>query len=183
MKSFAISALVAGVLGLAAGGAYADAGTIQFNGELVAGTCDINVNGGGSADGTVALPKVQTKDLTGATGKITAGDTSYKVELKNCTPVSGYSKASVFYQAGATVDPVDGRLIVQPGGAENVKIELLNQDGTQIKVGYASDIQNSKPVDISSGDATLYYIARYYATGKTTAGVANSSVVYSIDYQ
>ncbi|MDR5838482.1 fimbrial protein [Caballeronia sp. LZ034LL] len=183
MKKIAVSALVAGILGTAAAGAFADAGTIQFNGELIAGTCDTDVNGGGSADGTVALPKVQTRDLTGATGKITAGDTSYKIALKNCTPVSGHSKASVFYQAGATVDPVDGRLIVQPGGAENVKLELLNQDGTQIKVGYSSDLQNSKPVDISSGQATLYYIARYYATGQTSAGAANSSVVYSINYQ
>ncbi|BAN25156.1 fimbrial protein [Caballeronia insecticola] len=183
MKSFAISAVAAAALGLVSAGAHADSGTIQFNGELIAGTCDTDVDGGGSADGTVKLPAVQTRDLTGASGKITGGDTSYKVILKNCTAITGFSKALVFYQAGATVDPVDGRLIVQPGGAENVKIELLNQDGTQIKAGYATDLQNSKAVDISSGGATLWYIARYYATGQTTAGAANSSVVYSVAYQ
>ncbi|WP_250473662.1 fimbrial protein [Caballeronia sp. GAFFF1] len=181
MKKSVISAVVAGLLSVAAGGAFASDGTITFNGALTAATCTINGNGTSSKDFTVTLPTVSTSTLT-ASGQ-TAGTTSYSIALSACSPVTTTSKASVFYQAGTTVDPSDGRLLVAAGGAGNVKLELLNQDGSQIKAGYSSDLQNSKPASIASGAATLYYDVRYYATGATSAGPANSSVVYSIDYQ
>ncbi|MDR5856700.1 fimbrial protein [Caballeronia sp. LZ062] len=181
MKKSLISAVIAGLLGVAASGAFASDGTITFNGALTASTCTINGNGTSSKDFTVTLPTVSTSTLT-ASGQ-TAGATSYNIALSACAPVTASSKAAVFYEAGTTVDPADGRLIVAAGGAKNVKLELLNQDQTQIKAGYSRDLQNSKPADISSGSATLSYEVRYYATGATSAGAANSSVVYSIDYQ
>ena len=104
------------------------------------------------------------------------------VALGALTGCSGGSSASVFYEAGATVDASDGRLWVATGGATNVKLQLLNSDGTQIKAGYSPDLQNSEPADITSGEATLSYQVQYYATGATGAGAANSSVVYSVDY-
>ncbi|VXB20541.1 Major fimbrial subunit SMF-1 [Burkholderia sp. 8Y] len=181
MKKSVFSALIAGLLSIAAGGAFASDGTITFNGALTASTCTINGNGTSSKDFTVTLPTVSTSTLT-ASGQ-TAGATSYNIALSACAPVTTTSKAAVFYEAGSTVDPADGRLIVATGGAQNVKLELLNQDQTPIKAGYSRDLQNSKPADISSGAATLNYEVRYYATGATSAGAANSSVVYSIDYQ
>jgi len=181
MKKSAISALIAGALSLAAGAAFASDGTITFNGALTATTCAINGNGTSSKDFTVTLPTVSTSTLTAA-GQ-TAGATSYSIALTGCTPVTTTSKAAVFYEAGSTVDPADGRLVVATGGAQNVKLELLNQDETQIKAGFSRDLQNSKAANISSGAATLNYEVRYYATAATTAGAASSSVVYSIDYQ
>lgn len=181
MKKSLVSALMAAVMGLAAGGAFASDGTINFNGALTATTCTINGNGTSSKNFTVTLPTVSTSNLK-ALGD-TAGSTSYNIALTNCAPVTSTSKASVFYEAGTTVDPADGRLMVATGGAQNVKLELLNQDASTIKAGYSRDLQNSKPADISSGAATLNYMVRYYATGATSAGAANSSVVYSIDYQ
>ncbi len=148
---------------------------------MTASTCEINGNDTSSKDFTVNLPTLSTNALTKSGD--TAGATSYHIALSKCTPVTSTSKASVFYEAGATVDPVDGRLIVAPGGAQNVKLQINNSDGSQIKAGFSTDLQNSKAADISSGAATLYYQAEYYATGATTAGAANSSVVYSIDYQ
>lgn len=181
MKKSFIPALMAAVMGLSAGGAFASDGTINFNGALTATTCTINGNGTSSKNFTVTLPTVSTSTLK-ALGD-TAGSTSYNIALTNCAPVTSTSKAAVFYEAGTTVDPADGRLTVATGGAANVKLELLNQDASTIKAGYSRDLQNSKPADISSGAATLNYMVRYYATGATSAGAANSSVVYSIDYQ
>ncbi|WP_248322527.1 fimbrial protein [Caballeronia sp. Sq4a] len=181
MKKSVISAFIAGVLSLAAGGAFASDGTITFNGALTATTCTINGNGTSSKNFSVDLPTISTSTLVKAGD--TAGDTGYSIALSQCAPVTGSSKASVFYEAGTTVDLADGRLKVAAGGAQNVKLELLNEDESLIKAGSARDLQNSKPADISSGGATLRYIVRYYATGATSAGPANSSVVYSIDYQ
>ena len=177
MKMYVISAITAAVLELTAAGAHASDGTITFNGALTANTCTINGNGTSKKDFTVTLPTVSTSTLTAA-GQ-TAGTTSYTIALTGC---SGGSSASVFYEAGATVDASDGRLVVATGGATNVKLQLLNSDGTQIKAGYSPDLQNSEPADITSGEATLSYQVQYYATGATGAGAANSSVVYSVDY-
>jgi major type 1 subunit fimbrin (pilin) len=182
MKLSVISTLVAAVLGLAAAGAHASDGTITFNGALTATTCTINGNGTNAKDFTVTLPTVSTSNLTAA-GQ-TAGSTGFNIALTACSPVTATSKAAVFYEAGATTDLSDnGLLRVDTGGAQNVKLQLLNADGSAIKAGFSRDLQNSKPADLSSGAATLYYMVQYYAKGATTAGAANSSVVYSIDYQ
>ncbi|WP_250511026.1 fimbrial protein [Caballeronia sp. GACF4] len=181
MKTFAISALVAGLLGLTAASAFASDGTITFNGALTASTCTINGNDTSSKDFTVNLPNVMTSQLT-ASGQ-TAGTTSYHIALTACSPVTASSKAAVFYEAGSTVDPSDGRLMVASGGAGNVKLQLLNSDSSPIKAGFSRDLQNSIAANISSGSALLNYQVQYYATGVTSAGAANSSVVYSIDYQ
>ncbi|MDR5802230.1 fimbrial protein [Caballeronia sp. LZ001] len=180
MKKSLISAMVAAALGLVASAAFASDGTITFNGALTATTCTINGNGTSSKDFTVTLPTVSTSTLT-ASGQ-TAGTTSYNIALTGCAPVTATSEAGVFYEAGATVDANDGRLIVATGGAGNVKLQLLNADGSMIKAGYSRELQNVKSADISSGAASLSYQVQYYATGATTAGAANSSVIYSIDY-
>jgi major type 1 subunit fimbrin (pilin) len=182
MKRSLLSALVASVVGLAAAGAHAQGdGTITFNGALTATTCTINGNGTSSKDFTVTLPTVSTSTLPAA-GEI-AGRVSYSVQLTGCTPVTASSKASVFYEAGATVDPATGMLRVEAGGAQNVALQLLNDDWSVIKAGYPLETQNSKYANLSTGSATLYYGVQSYALGVTTAGAANSSVVYSIDYQ
>ncbi|WP_250528541.1 fimbrial protein [Caballeronia sp. GAWG2-1] len=181
MKKSVVATLFAGVFAVFTGSAFASDGTITFNGALTASTCAINGNGTSAKDFTVKLPTISTSTLKAA-GE-TAGTTSYQIALTGCTPVTSSSKAAVFYEAGTSVDPADGRLTVTAGGASNVKMQLLNLDGSRIKAGYSTDLQNSKAADISSGSATLSYNVQYYATGVTTAGAANSSVVYSIDYQ
>ncbi|SAL47548.1 fimbrial protein [Caballeronia cordobensis] len=180
MNKLVYAALASGAMILASGSAFASDGTITFNGALTAQTCTVNGEGQGK-DFTVTLPTVSTAKLA-ALGQ-TAGATKYSVVLSACSPVTSSSKASVFYEAGATVDPSDGRLIVASGGAANVKLQLNNWDGSQIKAGYSATMQNSQPADISTGTATLNYQVQYYATGATTAGAANSSIVYSINYQ
>lgn len=186
MNKLVYAALASGAMILASGSAFASDGTITFNGALTAQTCTINGNGSSAKDFTVNLPTVSTGAF--AAGNQRAGMTSYNIALTNCSPVSATSKAAVFYEAGATVDPTDGRLMVASGGAQNVKLELSNASdaadkGEYIKAGYSRDMQNSKPADISSGSATLQYRVQYYATSAPTAGAANSSVTYSIDYQ
>jgi major type 1 subunit fimbrin (pilin) len=184
MKNSVLSALVATVFGLAAASAHAAAGdgTITFNGALTATTCTINGNGTSAKDFSVTLPTVSTNTLK--TAGDTAGSTGFNIALTGCTPVTATSQASVFYEAGATTDLADnGLLLVDAGGAQNVKLQLRNQDGSTIKAGFSRELQGSKPASLASGAATLYYMVQYYAKGATTAGAANSSVVYSIDYQ
>jgi major type 1 subunit fimbrin (pilin) len=114
------------------------------------------------------------------TASATAGRTPFNIALSACTPSTG--NVSTYFEPGSTTDGSTGNLVVATGGATNVQIQLLNQDATPIKAGFAQASQNSQTTALNTGAATLNYFAQYFATGATTAGAANSSVNYTISY-
>nr|WP_245841128.1 fimbrial protein [Paraburkholderia ribeironis] len=159
---------------------HAADGTITFTGNITAQTCTINGGSTGTNNFSVALPTVSASSL--ATAGQSAGRTPFNIALTGCTPGTG--NVHTFFESGGTTDPATGYLILDAGGAQNVEIALLNGlDGSEIKAGFADSLQNSYPVALSNGAATLPYFAEYKATGIATAGAANSSVMYTISYQ
>ncbi|MEA5101247.1 type 1 fimbrial protein [Pantoea sp. S18] len=158
-------------------------GTITFNGELTASTCNVIVAGQG-ADATVVLPTVSTVKLANASD--VAGRTGFNMALNNC---SGTLKtASAFFEAGATVDTVTGRLknmVTAPnGGATNVSLQLLDGDNSNvIQAGNQNQITKNTFADVASGSGTLSYAVEYFAEKGTTPGLVSSNVVYSIMYK
>ncbi|OXI70051.1 fimbrial protein [Burkholderia sp. AU28863] len=157
---------------------HAADGTITINGKIGTQTCTIDGNGTGGKDFTVALPKVSTSSL--ATGGATAGRTSFKIGLKNCSPSTG--NVYTHFEPGTTVNSTTGQLLNASGTAKNVEIGLLNGDTSNIGVGKADE--NSKAVALSNGTAELPYYAQYVATGGAAGqGTVNTSVMYSIMYQ
>ncbi|KVD61998.1 pilus assembly protein FimA [Burkholderia ubonensis] len=180
-RASAVLALVA-----AAAPAMAADGEIAFNGKVLSTTCTIAAGGGasGGKNMTVKLPSVSASALANA-GDV-AGRTPFSIQLSGCTGDS--TKVSTVFEAGSTVDSASGRLNLVSAGAEdtvasNVQINLLNDAQEPIKAGLAGSQQNSQVVALKDGGATLNYYAEYYATGKSTAGSANSRVQYSLDYQ
>ncbi|HGM5492497.1 TPA: fimbrial protein [Serratia fonticola] len=179
MKKLTIVASLIAVFGTVGVAQAASTGTITFNGELTANTCDVSIDGQ-PTDATVILPTVSTGTLD--TANRTAGDTSFMMALTNCADST--QTASAFFQAGATVD-ANGRLI-NTGTASNVSLQLLDgSSSTQqpIKIGSQEQIMNTVYNGIAGGNVSLPYIVRYFAEGATTAGTVISNVVYSIQYQ
>ncbi|WP_081082250.1 fimbrial protein [Burkholderia diffusa] len=181
-------ARAAAVLALAAVAAPAMAadGEIAFNGKVLSTTCTIGAGGGatGNKNLTVKLPNVSANSLANV-GDV-AGRTPFSIQLSGCTGDS--TKVSTVFESGSTVDSASGRLNLVSAGegdtvASNVQISLLNDAQDPIKAGLAGSQQNSQVVELKDGGATLNYFAEYYATGKATAGSANSRVQYSLDYQ
>ena len=179
MKKTIISSVLA-VAALAPIASFASDGTINFTGAVTSQTCTIN--SGASSTFTVALPKVATSALATAGAK--AGQTAFTIALSNCSPASGNARA--FFEAGANVDPVSGRLNIATGAgnATNVQIGLATIAGADIKIGASSGAQGTTPVAIAAdGTANLSYLAQYVATGAATAGATTSSVTYTIEFQ
>lgn len=176
--------IIAGAVFAAIAGFNAQAastGTITFNGELTATTCDVVVDGQ-AADATVVLPTVGTNQLTAA-GQ-TAGRTGFNMALTNCAGT--LKTASAFFEAGSSVDPVSGRLKNMTGTAGQVGLQLRDASSASqavIQAGNANQQLNTTYVDVSTGSATLPYAVEYYADGATTAGTVVSNVVYSIQYK
>lgn len=181
MKKLTIVASLVAVFGSVGLAQAASTGTITFNGELTANTCDVVVDGQ-NADATVVLPTVGTGQLDGAAK--TAGETTFTMALNNCSGT--LQTASAFFEAGASVDPVTGRLMNLSGTASNVSLQLLdasNSGQAVIQAGNANQITNTTYKNVAGGSTTLPYAVRYYAEAATTPGTVISNVVYSIQYQ
>ncbi|WP_431223872.1 fimbrial protein [Serratia sp. L9] len=181
MKKLTIVASLAAVFCTVGLAQAASTGTITFNGELIANTCDVVVDGQ-NADATVVLPSVGTGQLDGAAK--TAGETNFVMALNNCS--GSLQTASAFFEAGASVDSTTGRLKNLAGTASNVSLQLLDASSPSqavIEAGNANQVTNTTYKDVSGGSTTLPYAVRYYAEAATTPGTVVSNVVYSIQYQ
>lgn len=181
MKKLAIVASLVATFGSLGLVQAASTGTITFNGELTATTCDVIVDGQ-AADATVTLPTVGINQLT-ASGN-TAGRTGFVMALQDCAGT--LKTASAFFEAGTTVDTVTGHLKNTGGTANNVALQLLDGSSASqavILAGNQNQRVNTIYVDTTTGSASLPYAVEYYANGLTTAGTVKSSVVYSIQYK
>lgn len=175
-------------------------GKLNFNGELTSSTCKVDIEGQGP-DATITLPTVSTNTLTQA-GQVT-GRTAFTMNLSDCFYLTSgpsrmaqtrdlnfqFSTVSAFFETGATVDQAVGRLKntnTNASGATFVQLQLL--DGSNgfapIKVGSSKQVTDTVYIKINNDNkATLPYAVEYYATGATTAGKVNSSVVYTLQYK
>jgi major type 1 subunit fimbrin (pilin) len=187
MKKTLFAAALAATVGLAsvAQPSHAADGTITFQGEVVDVTCDVTGGGGASGTGdlTVTLPKVAVSALA-ASGS-TAGETPFSLNLSGVGCADGKT-AQMFVETASSVlvDPATGNLRngTPPGsgGADNVQVELLNP-ATNAQINLATN-NNQPSAAIDANTATLNYVARYSATGTTTAGTVNSDLTYSMIY-
>lgn len=182
MKLVMISAAV--TTALMASSAIAADGTIFFEGALSGNTCDITVDGN-PLPATVTLPTVTASALLGIGA--TAGDTLFKIVLTNCVGVSGTSTAAAFFENGSTVDYDTFNLKNTASGgdeATNVQLQLLDATNqSPINVGFYNQKANSARHSIASAEAELPYAVRYYSLGSATAGLVESQVNFSIDYE
>lgn len=157
-------------------------GIINFEGELVAQTCTVAVDGVVTpAAATVTLPTVSAGLLDAAAKS--AGATNFNIQLSNCTGTA--TTAAAFFEAGASVDPVSGYLKNTSGTATNVALRLLDSaNGNVIQAGNINQVAATTRNAIdASGNANLPYAVEYVALDAATAGTVTSSVTYSIDYQ
>lgn len=161
---------------LICGVASAADGTISVTGHVVSNTCKIEAGGTAGGNTTVVLDKVSTAAL--ATAGSTAGFKAFSIKLTGCeAAVTGQVKAG--FEVGSTTDLASGRLITQ-GVAQNVQLELRNEDNSVIRVGDNSTV---KGASLAAGGATLNYLIGYYAARVgVTSGALSSSVTYSIIY-
>lgn len=158
--------------------AQATDGQIEFTGSISGTTCTIN-GGPGGQNFTVPMSPAHTSELSGA-GSI-AQPRTFEISLTNCAAGSG-GQVDIEFLGGALVQ--NGRLNMDagPASATNVQYQLLNQQGGQIIIGGPTGSQNTIPVDLEDGAATLRYTSQYYATAATvTPGAANSRVQYLIN--
>lgn len=158
--------------------AQATDGQIDFTGSISGTTCTIN-GGPGGQNFTVPMSPAHTSEFTGVGS--TAQARTFEISLTNCA-AGNSGEVDIEFLGGALVQ--NGRLNMDAGAdsAANVQYQLLNQLGGPIIIGGPSGAQNTIPVALEGGAATLRYTSQYYATAATvTPGAANSRVQYVIN--
>lgn len=159
--------------------AYAYDGTISITGNISTTSCTISVAGGGS-NGSITLPTIASKAL--AATSATAGSTPFTISLSGCSGPA--TQAAIWFENDSNINTA-GRLI-NSGTASNVDVAIYNTtSSSHILIGQTSSVFGSSGMafPISNGNATLSYLAKYYASGIATAGTVIASVNYTVQYQ
>lgn len=171
---FTSSLLVAGI-------AYADdatvnGGTIHFKGEVVNAACAVDT---GSIDQTVQLGQVKVSTLNGP-DKVSSA-VGFNIQLNDCD-VSVSSKASVAFTGVAV--PENTKVLAlessAAGGATNVGVQVLDRNSVPLTFDGATF---GTSATLNNGTNTLPFQARYLATGVATAGTANASANFKVQYE
>lgn len=156
-------------------------GTISITGTVIGQTCKVDGNAAGTADAvSVQMPDVLTSQLT--TVGATAGEKKFSIKVTGCD--TALSSVHTYF-TGTNIN-AGGRLSnsSSAGNASGVDVQLLNSDSSVIALNLADGSQNSQTVSLTSGDATLDYSARYYATSTSVgAGSVNTSVAFTMVYE
>ncbi|HHF0447482.1 TPA: fimbrial protein [Haemophilus influenzae] len=161
---------------------------ITVIGEVVANTCEIKSD---DRSQTVTLKKVGTNQLV-KSGDV-AADKLVQIRLINCNkngmPNAAGTTDKVTVQFNAT-DKIDYhnngtlRNLEKTGKAENVNIQFANLDGTSIRLGQEDSKNTLKPVTAANGaNHVVQFVARYYATGQSTAGKVKGEAELDLAYE
>ena len=192
MKKTLLVATVATAISLVNTTNAATNGTVTFNGKLSDQTCQVTLNGGSSASGTVTLPTVQKVLL--ASFSATAGKTPFTLNLTGCKASTSAFGVTAYFPMSAYASNATGVLFNQETGAtaaKNVNLRILQKIGsTETVLRLNEPITHSSykytTVPANATSATMYYAVEYINTYNgmpATAGKVKGIAIYELAYQ
>ncbi|EMX8467897.1 TPA: fimbrial protein [Serratia marcescens] len=165
-------------------------GVISFSGAVTDTTCTIN--GGKSADFTVALSPISVTDAGTVVGPITKNKKSFSLTFSGCTQATGTDKTPLkIYFSSANNISTDGKYLLNSSVnesdaavAKNVGFSLAEPGSSTpipLNVPYVTKIEGNKTAQEAE---TLTLDAYYYKTNALAAkvGELSSNVTYTISY-
>ncbi|MDR9891638.1 fimbrial protein [Pseudenterobacter timonensis] len=175
MKKNLIVAVLAATSALTMSNAFAAAGIVNFNGEILDAACTVDVS---SQNQTVVLGSYHKSEFSTAGDKTAAK--KFDIILKDC-PTSVIAAKVRFdgqpEMSNENLLSIDTSL---PGAATGVAINLMTADKSNLPLHG----ENAYSYALSSTqDNTLHFYAQYQATAvPVQAGPANSVASFSVIY-
>jgi len=168
-------------LGLASSAAFANTGSINFYGQVHAGTCPIEI-----IDPSSGLPvaRVNMGNVSVSQFKATGDEAASRAFGMRVTPGGGCvvtpgSNAKVTFTAAYGGAGTGGTLYaLEPGGANDLAMTIKDNTGTPVDNGSAS---KDYPLH-ATNPTTMIFSAAYKSIGPAvTAGTANTDVQFLVD--
>lgn len=163
-------------------------GVISFSGAITDTTCTIN--GGKSADFTVALSPISVNDAGTTVGPLTKNKKSFSLTFSGCTPAAGTAGTPLkMYFSSADNISTDGKFLLNNTVNESDAAVAKNVGFSLAKPGSTTPIQLNVPFNTLISGAgttpeTLVLDADYYKTNTAAAkvGALSSNLTYTISY-
>ena len=163
---------------------------INFTGAITDTTCTIN--GGKSADFTVALSPISVKDAGTTVGLITKNKKSIALTFSGCSPAAGTTGTPLkVYFSSADNISTDGKYLLNNSVNESDASVARNVGFALVEPGSSTPITLNQPytTDImgtatAPDSETLTLDVYYYKTNAAaaTVGELSSNVTYTISY-
>ncbi|ELJ9648440.1 fimbrial protein [Enterobacter hormaechei] len=164
-------------------------GIINFTGAITDTTCTIN--GGKSADFTVALSPISVKDAGTTVGLITKNKKSIALTFSGCSPAGTTGTPLKVYFSSADNISTDGKYLLNNSVNESDASVARNVGFALVEPGSSTPITLNQPytTDImgtatAPDSETLTLDVYYYKTNAAaaTVGELSSNVTYTISY-
>ena len=164
-------------------------GIINFTGAITDTTCTIN--GGKSADFTVALSPISVKDAGTPVGLITKNKKSIALTFSGCSPAGTTGTPLKVYFSSADNISTDGKYLLNNSVNESDASVARNVGFALVEPGSSTPITLNQPytTDImgtatAPDSETLTLDVYYYKTNAAaaTVGELSSNVTYTISY-
>lgn len=166
-------------LGLASNAAFANTGSINFYGQVTAGTCPIVI-----IDPSTGLPvaRVNMGNVNVSQFNAIGDEAASRAFGMRVTPGSGCvigGNAKVTFTAAYGGAGTGGALYaLEPGGANDLALTIKDNAGKPVVNGTPS---KEYPLD-KTNPTTMIFSAAYKSTGTAvTAGTANTDVQFLVD--
>lgn len=162
-------------------------GIINFTGAITDTTCTIN--GGKSADFTVALSPISVKDAGTTVGLITKNKKSIALTFSGCAPAAGTTGTplNVYFSSADNIS-TDGKYLLNNSVNESDASVARNVGFALVEPGSSKPIplNQAYPTKIkgTADSETLTLDVYYYKTNAAaaTVGELSSNVTYTISY-
>ena len=161
-------------------------GVINFSGAITDTTCTIN--GGKSADLSIALSPITVKDAGTAVGVIEKNKKAFSLTFSNCTG-SGSGNLGLNFSSADNISN-DGNYLMNTSvnesstEAKNVGFALSADGVTALDLNAAFDTGIDNTVAATDDASTVTFYAHYYKTNAlpAKAGALSSNVIYTVSY-
>lgn len=173
-------------LGLCTSAFAATEGTINFTGEVINSSCELDT---GYENYAVTLPPVP-KSALDAVGK-SAGEVAFNVKFKNCAPgdvIAAFAPSQ--NQGNLSGEHIKNAATGTGENAPATGVDIALFDANGIKIDLSARDAKSLPAtptpitDGAGGNVTINLTAKYIATAaNVTAGKVSGLVRYQIEYQ
>ncbi|MBD7953475.1 type 1 fimbrial protein [Stenotrophomonas sp. Sa5BUN4] len=180
MNKLAIALSAALAIG-ASFSASAQSGTITFNGQITATTCDITWpgSGGTAKDPIVTLPTMPTTALASAGS--TAGKQTVSLLIGGSAAQCTSGNAAIELNPNRDANQSNGYLNNAATVDAATEVQIALRDATDAPIDISTPWRSAE-IDLAT-TKQIDFAAEYRATGAATAGNVNASVGYTIDYK